>query len=179
MQNEKSYFPQQNNNEEQSIDIKQFIYTALSHWYLFVIFVVLALIVGFFINRYSTNIYQTTGTILINEGRSSYDATAIMTSGNFTSNQVLDNELAVLRSYTLTERVIKKMNLEVTYMEKGRITSSELYKNAPFLVEYDRSVPQAVDLKYELTFLDNGNIGQVGLFRFHYRLSILQLSRKS
>ena len=162
MQNEKSYFPQQNNNEEQSIDIKQLIYTALSHWYLFVIFVVLALVVGFFINRYSTNIYQTTGTILINEGRSSYDATAIMTSGSFASNQILDNELAILKSYTLTDRVVKKMNLEVTYMEKGRLTSFELYKNAPFLVEYERSHPQAVGLKYDLTFLDNGNIALHG-----------------
>ena len=161
MANEKAYIPQQT-NEEQSIDIKQMIFNALSHWYLFVIFVVLALVIGFVINRYSTNIYQTTGTILINESRSGYDATSIMTSGSYGNSQNLDNEIAILKSYTMTERVVKKMNLVVTYMEKGRIANKELYKNAPFLVEYDRSHPQAVGLQYDLTFLDNGNIALHG-----------------
>ena len=58
MANEKTYIPQQN-NEEQNIDIKQLIFTALQHWYLFVIFVVVALAICFVINRYSTKVYQT------------------------------------------------------------------------------------------------------------------------
>ena len=78
MVNEKAYIPKQN-NEEQNVDIKQLIFTAIHHWYLFVIFVVVALAICFVINRYSTKVYQTSGTVLIKEGRSNYDATAIMT----------------------------------------------------------------------------------------------------
>ncbi|MBQ2359640.1 MAG: polysaccharide biosynthesis tyrosine autokinase, partial [Prevotella sp.] len=59
--------------------------------------------------------------------------------------------MAILRSYSLAERTIKKMNLEVTYSEKGRVSTVELYKTAPFTVEFDRSVPQAVGLTYEIT----------------------------
>ena len=128
MQNEKTHYNQQNNNDEQSVDIKQLIYTALNHWYLFAICVVLALIVGFLVNRYSTKVYQTTGTVLIKEGRNNYDPTAIMTTMNFGNLQNIDNEIAVLKSYSLTDRVVKKMGIEVTYMEKGRIATSELYK---------------------------------------------------
>ena len=162
MANEKAYIPQQANNEEQGIDIKQLIYTALTHWYLFVIFVVAALAICFFINRYSTNVYQTQGTVLISEGRSNYDATAIMTTMNFGNYQNIDNEIAILKSYSLTDRVIKKMGLEVTYIEKSRFSVVELYKNAPFVVEYERSFPQAVGLVYDVTFLENGKVALHG-----------------
>ena len=157
MANEKAYIPQQN-TEEQSVDIKQIIFMVLNHWYLFAIFVVAALAIGFIVNRYSTRVYQTSGTVLIKEGRNSYDPTAIMTSMDFGMSQKIDNEIAILKSYTLTERVIKKMGIEVTYMKKGRFSTAEMYKNSPFEVEFERSVPQAVGLTYELNFLDDGKI---------------------
>ena len=173
MANEKTYIPQQN-NEEQNIDIKELIFTALHNWYLFVIFVVVALAICFVLNRYSTKVYQTSGTVLIKEGRNNYDPTAIMTTMNFGNMQNIDNEIAILKSYSLTDRVVKKMGIEVTYMEKGRISTSEMYKNSPFLVEFERSVPQAVGLPYEITFLDDGGIrlhavGE-GLVKYDYIL---------
>ena len=151
MANEKQASLSQRTNEEQSIDIKQLIYTFLDHWYLFAICVLVALVAGFLINRYSANVYQTTGTVLIKEDRSTFDATSIMTNMSYGNYQNVDNEIAILKSYSLTDRVIRKMNLEVTYMEKGRIAASELYKVSPFTVEIDRSVPQAVDLVYNIS----------------------------
>jgi capsular exopolysaccharide synthesis family protein len=119
---------------------------------------VLALAISFVYNRYSHRVYQTSGTVLIKEGNNEIDPTAIMTTRNFGSAQNIDNEIAVLRSYTLTERVVKKMGIEVTYLDKGRIASHEMYKSAPFYVEFERSVPQAVGLAYEISFLDEDNI---------------------
>ena len=158
MQNEKQAYISRQTNEEQSIDIKQLLFTALHYWYLFLIAVAVALVIGFFVNRYSTKVYQTSGTVLIKEGRSGYDATSIMTSNSFGSYQNIDNEIAILRSYTLTDRVVKKMGIEVTYMEKGRFSMTEMYKTSPFLVEFERSVPQAVGLTYEITLFDDDKI---------------------
>ena len=157
MANEKQAYIPQPGKEEQSVDIKQLIFIALRHWYLFVIFVVAALAIGFVINRYSTKVYQTSGTVLIKEGRNSYDATSIMTSMSFGNMQNIDNEIAILQSYSLTERVVKKMGIEVSYMDKGRIATTEMYKSSPFHVEFERSVPQAVGLAYEISFLPDGN----------------------
>ena len=158
MQNEQQTYKPRQVSEEQSIDIKQLLFTSLHYWYLFVIAVALALVIGFIVNRYSTKVYQTSGTVLIKDDRSSYDATAIMTNMNFGNMQNIDNEIAILKSYTLTERVVKKMGIEVTYMEKGRITTSEMYKTSPFHVEFERSVPQAVGLMYEVTLSNDGSI---------------------
>lgn len=154
-------------NDDQSIDIKNIIFTCLSHWYLFAIFVVLALATGFFINRYKTNIYQATGTVLIKDSRSGFDPTAIMTNMSYNSMQNIDNEIAIIESYSLTERVVKKMNLEVTYMAKGRVAKSEMYKTAPFDVEFDRSVPQSVGLEYEIDFLEDGKIALKASSEYH------------
>lgn len=174
MQNEKNYKPQQN-NEDQTIDIKQLVFTFLNYWYLFLIGTVVALVVGYVINRYTTNVYQTTGTVLIKEGRSSIDATAIMTNGSFSGYQNVDNEIAILRSYTLKERAVRKMNIEVTYMEKGRLSKSELYKTSPFIVEFDRAVPQAVGLVYDIVSLNEDKIvlhaAAEGLNKYDFILS--------
>ncbi len=158
MQNETTYKPRQNNNEEQTVDIKQLIFLFLNHWYLFLIGAVVALVAGFLINRYKPNVYQTTGTVLIKDAHSAYDATAIMTNGSFSGYQNVDNEMAILRSYTLKDRAVRKMNIEVTYMEKGRVATSELYKVSPFTVEFDRAVPQAVGLEYSIVSLGEDTI---------------------
>ena len=157
-QNEsQGYLPQQQ-HEESSVDIKQLIYIFLNNWFLFAAFVFVALVIGFAINRFLPRIYQTSGTVLIKEGRSNYDATAIMTNMAYGNLQNIDNELAILKSYTLTDRVVRKMNMEVTYMAKGRVQTFEQYKSAPYTVEFDRSKPQAINLVYYISFLDNGKI---------------------
>lgn len=157
MQNETNYKPQQS-NEEQAIDIKQLVFIFLNHWYLFLIGAVVALAVGFVINRYSPNVYQTSGTVLIKDAQSGFDATDIMTNGNFRGYQNVDNEMSILKSYALKDRAVKKMNIEVTYMEKGRVMTVELYKNAPFTVDFDRTVPQAVGLVYEVVKIGEDKI---------------------
>lgn len=164
MQNETTNYKPQQSTDEQSIDIKQLIYICLSHWYLFVIFVVLALAVGFVINRYKPSVYQTSGTVLIKSDQT-FDPTSLMTNLN-TGKSNVENEIAILRSYSLAERTIKKMNLEVTYSEKGRVSIVELYKTAPFTVEFDRSVPQAVGLTYEITGFNSETLSLHGTSEF-------------
>ena len=155
MANENSYNNPQQNNEEQGVDIKNLIFIFLGHWYLFLIGAVVALAIAFVITRYTTKVYQTSGTVVIKDGRTGIDATAIMTNIAYGSQQKLENEIAVLNSYSLTERVVKKMGIEVSYWGKGRIKSTELYNETPFIVEFDRSVPQAVGLVYNIEFTDD------------------------
>ena len=156
MQNETTNYKPQQSVDEQSIDIKQLIYICLSHWYLFVIGVVIALAIGFVINTYKPNVYQTSGTVIIKD-QGGFDPTTLMTRMNSQSQNV-ENEMAIIRSYALTERTIKKMNLEVTYFEKGRVGTVELYKTSPFTVEFDRSVPQAVGINYEISDFGEGTM---------------------
>lgn len=155
------------NNDDQGIDIKNLIYICLSHWYLFVVGAVIALAIGFVINRYTTNIYQVTGTVLVKEDKTNFDPTSLMTGISYGTLQNIENEMAILRSYSLCERVVKKMDLEISYFEKGRIATTEMYKTAPFTVEFDRSVPQTVGLVYEISILNNGKISLKAQSEYH------------
>ena len=91
------------NKDEQSVDIKALVYTFLSNWYWFFISVVIALGLGWLYNHYKTPQYQVAGTVLIKDQKSRLDPTSIMTGQYFGNYQNLDNELAVLKSYSLCD----------------------------------------------------------------------------
>ena len=123
------------NNDEQSIDIKSLVYIFLHYWYLFLISAAVAVGCGWLYNRLKTPEYQISGTVLVKDDRSGLDPTAIMTRSSFSSTQNLDNEIAILKSYSLCEQVVKKMDLEVGYFENNRLVTHELYNSWGFHVE--------------------------------------------
>ena len=142
--------------EEDTIDIKMLIIKFLSYWYLFVIFGFVALMAGYVYNRYKPNVYQVSSTVFIKEQKLGVDATAMMTGMNFRSYGNVENEIAILKSYMLSERALRKLDFFVSYYAKGRLATAELYKDSPFTVEVDYSVPQMVGAKYYVKILDNG-----------------------
>ena len=136
----------QQEKEEQSIDIKALVYTFLSKWYLFLACVVIAVGVAWIYNHFTAPQYQVGGTVMIKDTRTMFDPTAIMTGVNYGNMQNVDNELAILKSYTLSEKVVKQMDLEVTYYNIGRIRTVEAYKSSPFTIEYSPS--RGADLQH-------------------------------
>jgi capsular exopolysaccharide synthesis family protein len=53
----------------------------------------------------------------------------------FSSKKVVENEIEILRSYTLMEEVVKDLNLQVSYMVRDGLRKKELYDNSPVKVE--------------------------------------------
>ena len=142
----------QDKTEEQSIDIRSLVYIFLNRWYFFLICVFIAVSLGWLYNFLKTPLYQVSGTVLVKSDRSMLDPTSIMTGVYYGNMQNVDNELAVLKSYSLSEKVVKKMNLEVSYYDRSGIRTTEFYRNSPFVVEFDKQIPQAVGLPYDIIF---------------------------
>ena len=142
--------------EEDGIDIKTIIIKALSYWYLFIIFGFLALVGGYIYNRYTTRVYQVSASIYIKEQKMGMDAAAMMTGMNFRSLGNVDNEIGILKSYMITEKALRNLDFNVSYYAKGRLATMEMYKDNPFTVEVDYSVPQMVGVTYDIRILDNG-----------------------
>ena len=144
----KNYRPQ--DKDDQSFDLKSLVYIFLNHWYLFLICVVVALGLGWLYNHYKVPEYQVSSTVYIKDQQSSLDPSSFISRSTFYNSQNLENEIAILSSYTLCEQVVKKMDLEVSYFDNSGLVSVELYKSTPFKVEFDHSIPQAVGLYYEI-----------------------------
>jgi len=86
--------------------------------------------------------------------------------GLFNTKKNIDNELEILKSYTLLKRVIDESDLKVSCFSYNNspfsellfntplIRKYELYNLAPIQVAIDPSVPQATYLNFRITFLN-------------------------
>ncbi|MDR0940614.1 MAG: polysaccharide biosynthesis tyrosine autokinase [Bacteroidales bacterium] len=129
---------QQDYTPEETLDIKKYIYLFLSHWRWFVLSVCVCLLLAFVYVRYATNIYSTNNSVLLLEKE---DALGSMSSimqefggmGGKTSN--LDNQIAILQSYTLVRQTLERLDYQVSYFDNGTIHDVEIFDACPFRVK--------------------------------------------
>src|SRR5690606_41402310 len=82
---------------------------------------------------------ETKATILIkDEKNSALSELALFQDLGFTgslSPSGFENEIQILKSKSLTERVVKELHLNVSYVSEGKVRDTELYENVPIKVE--------------------------------------------
>lgn len=125
-------------NEEQELTLREQLESYLRYWPWFLISVLLMLVGSYIYLRYTIPSYKVNATILIkDENNNSLSELAAFEdlglAGSF-SNSDFDNELEILRSKTLTERVVDELNLTVSYYKEGNIRDAEIFDNKPFNV---------------------------------------------
>ncbi|MCP9199587.1 polysaccharide biosynthesis tyrosine autokinase [Gramella sp. GC03-9] len=161
-----------NNSVRQQVrkfNLRKELQKYLKYWYWFVIGVILSVIGGVTYVRYSTPVYSASASIIINEesgsGSSSEMLDVGLAAGLKTNN--LEKEIAILKSRRLMKRVVKALDLNISYYIEGQVRDVELYKDLPF------------DLKI-LKFNENEEQGTGGgSFEISYskgKLSIIDLS---
>ncbi len=132
-----------NEEFEQEFDFKAEISKYIIHWKWFLLSILIALSLAFFKIRYDTPIYNSTLTILMKDvkkgGRLS-EAAAFSDLGINSGARNVDDEIEILRSRTLIEEVVKKLNLSIAVVAKGKVLEKELYNEAPIAVNFINQV---------------------------------------
>ncbi|RKS13317.1 tyrosine-protein kinase [Flavobacterium sp. 120] len=128
------------NDFDSSIDLKTVLKKYLIHWHWFLLAVIISLLGAFFKLRYTIPQYTATTTILVKDEQkggmlSELSAFADMGIGSGMKNN-LDNELEILKSRFLTESTVKKLNLNISIIAKGKISDIEIYEDAPIAVNF-------------------------------------------
>ncbi|MDF9799721.1 tyrosine-protein kinase Etk/Wzc [Catalinimonas alkaloidigena] len=116
--------------EAEPIDVKAMIRKYVRYWYWFVIGVAGSLFLAFIYLRYTTPEYSISSTILIKEDEkgSSFSGEEVLSDLNiFQSSRNIDNEIEILRSRSLMERVLTELGLQTTYYVKGQVRDVEVY----------------------------------------------------
>lgn len=121
--------------EEESIDIRKVVLRYLSYWPWFLLSVLLCIGVAFFYLRYTNVIYATQAKVKIIDNKGSEDFSLDVSKLLSKSSINLENEIAVFNSYRLSEQVVRKLGIYITYMELGTIKTAHVY-DAPFKVRY-------------------------------------------
>jgi uncharacterized protein involved in exopolysaccharide biosynthesis len=144
-----------NRSEEESLDIRNFLYRILEYWKLVIAGVLIGLIGAWLYIRYSVPTYKGKTIILLADGEKSAPAMdmLLLSMGYYNPRLKFENEVLILKSVNLAERVLKKVPFEVSLIGEGRVRNVELYgTEKPFEIEYDPAHPQWLG-EYEVTIL--------------------------
>lgn len=120
------------------VDLNKIVNKLLSFWWLFIISVGIAYAASYFYLRYTTFEYSARAVLLIKDtgksgGISEQD---IISSGSgLTGGKSMDNEIQILKSLSLLEKVVDELGLQVSYYRKGQIKETELYNYSPILLD--------------------------------------------
>ena len=142
---------------EEKIDIKGIFMSYTTYWYFFILSILFFIFLGFLINRYTVPEYSVSSTLLIRDDSNTQLGAENILEGLelFSGKKNLKNEIVILKSYSVTEQIVKELNLGISYFKKGFIISNELFKNSPFIVSIDSTKLQVTGAKYEVDFINS------------------------
>jgi uncharacterized protein involved in exopolysaccharide biosynthesis len=115
-------------DENESLDIKQYLFLFLGNWYWLALGLLFGLAGAWLNLRYSPVIYNVSSSILINEQqKQAYSTDIIAEDLGLQARSDINNELRVLKSSDLMRRVVDSLELNIKYHQEGNIRTSELY----------------------------------------------------
>lgn len=109
----------------------------LNYWPWFLVCLILTMTGGFLYLRYTTPIYEARASIIINEENSKnsgpemsgYTDLVMLTN---LGTKSIENEIAILRSRRLMDRVVTALDLHIQYFQSDNIRLVEIYEDLPF-----------------------------------------------
>ena len=118
--------------QEQPLNIKEFLFKILSKWYWFAICGFLGLSIAWIHNRYSASIWQVETSILVSDGSKSPGVENLFASLNLGKTVNMDNHIGLLKSYNLNRQTIENLDWRTSWFGDGRFVDQEYYDNEPY-----------------------------------------------
>jgi len=140
--------------EEESIDIKKYIFKILSNWYWFAITIFISVSIAYLLNRYADPVYQVNSSLLVNDNEkpSSYYSNEMIQGLDLLGNSSnIQNQIGILKSYELNQKVISELEFDISYYGVGRVRDPELYKPGAFKVILDTNHVQTYNYPIYIT----------------------------
>lgn len=143
-------------SEAANLSVRDLFYKYARFFPYFILSVAMALLVAFIYLRYASQVYSAGGSMLIkseSNNRSTDKVEDLILGGNRSQN--IQSEIEILKSRPLMTRVVKKLNLQYSYIAQGRIKDQNVYKQAPFFVEAFRITDSARSFSINIKFANN------------------------
>ncbi|MEL7588457.1 MAG: polysaccharide biosynthesis tyrosine autokinase [Prolixibacteraceae bacterium] len=130
---------------DDEIDLVRVLFLFVRKWHWFLAGLVVAFACAFVYTRYfKQQSYAINTSILITDDSKDLDLGAVFgnSMADFRYSPVaLENEIELLKSYTLARRVFEKLNWRVSWYRKEFFMLKGLYPNEPFLVQEETDAP--------------------------------------
>ncbi len=140
-------------------NIKVFLNKVLEKKWLFLLSVITCLVLGYAFIKVSTPIYEVSTTMLVDLKGGTRKLGESQTLGGEIAPQraedIIYNEMAVLKSYKLVEKTLREMDIEVSYYAGTWYRTKEYYGYFPFEVDIINSSPQLYSKPFQVAFLSD------------------------
>lgn len=165
----------------QSIDFYKIFRVFLSRWYWIAATVGIASCIAWLYLWYTPPIYQTGASLKLEDSDRSVSTGNQMAAQNYNYTDKIQAESFTIRSNEVISNAVKTLDYKISYYLKGRVRTTELYPNVPFVIEiikqdsvnFDRSlyeVTAADDQHFNLYLAENDKHKTV--YQYGQRISI-------
>lgn len=140
---------------EDDIELKVILFNYLKYWPFIAICTLVCVLAAFLFNKYATPVYMVQSSVIVTEepqalGSEIFDAVGMMPIKNN-----VENEIGILKSYTLAEEAITELGLDVFYFTDDLLMSSQVHAGVPVDVNVDWTHKQLVNGKFLIEVLDS------------------------
>lgn len=127
--------------DHHTINAKELFWKYLQYYWLFLLVAALSLTIAWLYLRYTKPVYSVTSTLLIREDKANRGGGTGSSQDMFSdialfqSNLNKQNEILILTSRSMMERVVKSLGLQTSYSVVGNIKITDVYPDEPFRLE--------------------------------------------
>lgn len=132
----------QEEEQDKSVDFREILFNYLVHWKWFVVSVIIAMGIAFFILARKNDVYTVTTSVLMKNDKSGATPDMLMMEslGMGAVKNNLENEIEIMRSKNVMLQVVMDLKLYTNYtMEKG-MRKIDLYKDTPIELSIDSTM---------------------------------------
>ncbi len=153
-----SYVPYQVLDSD-NINLRAVLFRYLRNWYWFVLSIGITAGAALLYLRYQPAAYKSQASVLIKDEKKGIDQDNVLKELEiFAPKKVVENEIEILKSYTLMERVVKKLDLNVTYLHDTPYGKREVYGWVPIRLLVEKATPALYTDFLTLSFPSNGTV---------------------
>lgn len=126
--------------EINDVNLREQLDKYVVHWKWFVLSVFLCLVFAFLYLRYTAPSYEASTSILVKDEKkggmlSELSAFSDLGLGGGSVNNV-DNEIEILKSRTLVESTVKRLNLNISLQVEGNVVDRDIYGDSPISIYF-------------------------------------------
>ncbi|CAL1519264.1 polysaccharide biosynthesis tyrosine autokinase [Chitinophaga sp. MM2321] len=125
--------------KESVLDLRNIFDKVFSNWYWFVLCIFLTIALAWAYLRYATPNYLINAKILVQDqqkGGNIPGEEVFQQLELFTNKSNVDNEMEIVKSRSLMEKVVTAQELNVRYFTEGRVKKTELFNRLPFTIHW-------------------------------------------
>ena len=156
---------------QNNINYKKVFQKLISYKKYYIYCVLILLFLAFVYNRYSKTMYKNQTIVYVSKNKEnsflSPPQDLSFNFGMFSGQNIIDNEIEIIKSFTLVRTVINSMDLKVTYYafknsplaellkDTPLVRKRELYNDSPIKVIIDPSFLQPVNTDFQINILNS------------------------